>query len=108
MFANMASTKHVTTHKDIEKVLAKSADDLAESLEIMMIETRPIGDHRTALRGAICMLRGESTAVAKDAALKIIKDLTMLWHERHMEARVLICKRAAEIIETPEPDERAA
>lgn len=100
MFSNMTeSTKFTTLHKDIEKVLAKSADDLAESLEIMMIEVRPIGDVRTELRGGICMLRGEPTSVEPALAVKVIKNLQLLWHQQHREARVLICKRAIEIIE---------
>lgn len=95
-----SASDYVTTHKDIEKVLAKSADDLAESIEIMVAEIRPPKDKRATLRGAICRLRGEETKVTHKDAVLVFMDLKGVWAEKRMEHRVLICQRAIEILES--------
>jgi len=95
-----SATDYVTTHKDIEKVLAKSADDLAESIEIMTFEIKPRKEHRAILRGAACLLRGEETKILMPDAVHSLMDMKGIWAEKRLEHRVLICQRAIEILES--------
>lgn len=97
----MTGSKHVTTDKDIAVVRAKSADDLAQSIEFLTIECRAKPDTRAALRGVCCILRGEATVVTKEEALKAIFNMKQLFmtSSRGSEARILILQRIKEIIE---------
>lgn len=93
------STRFNTTGRDIQIVLGKTRDDLAVSLEIMMVETRMAGDGRSHLRGACCILREEETEIKKSDAVKIVMGFKGMWTVQNMPARVLICQRAIEFLE---------
>lgn len=89
---------YVSTDHDMRLVLDKSAEDLSESLEVMMIETRPEGPARGWLRGACCYLRGEETKVSLEDAIKIVKALLAKWENHAIRARVLICQRVLNLL----------
>jgi len=99
MFSGQQTPQYEYGIAEMKAVAAKSNDDLAESLEIMMVETRPIGDHRVNLRGAICILRDEPTNVTLENAVQIVQFLKGLWVKGNLPARVLICTRAIEVME---------
>lgn len=89
---------YTSTERDMKIVLDKSAEDLAESLEVMMIETRPEGPARGWLRGACCYLRDEQTSVSMEDAVKIVKALQAKWENHAIQARVLICQRVLNLL----------
>lgn len=91
--------KYAYSVADIKTVIDKSAEDIAESLEIMMVETRAIGDARDWLRGACCLLRGEPTQVTPERAAHIVGALRARWIEEQLQARIIICERAIAQIE---------
>lgn len=86
--------------RDIAKINGKSADQLAESIEIMVLETRPLDYARTAMRGACCWLRGEPTKISKSHAIHALTALKDRWEGLQWPQRALIVKRAIDLIHT--------
>lgn len=84
--------------KDRVIIMAKTPDDLAESLEIMMIETRMIGMGRISLRGALCMMRDEPTNVPLFHALYVLRVLKARWTAQDWPQRELIVQCAIDIV----------
>lgn len=84
--------------KELAEVKKKTAEDLAESLEIMMVETRPVGEARKALRGACCLLRKETTTTTVGEATHILNALIDRWATQQRQARAFLCQRAKEMI----------
>jgi hypothetical protein len=98
----MKGTKKEDFQRDMEIdrpiILSKCAEDLCESIEIMMVETRMLGAGRACLRGALCMLRGEPTNVPPLMALHVLGVLEQRWKAQEWEQRALIVQRAYEIV----------
>lgn len=87
------------TDQDFEKIRKKNAEDLAESIEIMIVETRPLDYARVAMRGALCFLRNEPTNISRQHAIHALMKLKDRWDEQDWKTRSLIVRRALEIIQ---------
>lgn len=90
--------------RDHQIIMKKTREELAESIEIMMVELRPVNYARVALRGAICMMRLEPTIVPKDHAIHALTKLKDRWDELEWDTRSLIVKRAIDMIHTGSPE----
>lgn len=90
--------------RDHQVIMKKTREELAESIEIMMMELRPLNYARVALRGAISHMRLEASVVPKDHAIYALMKLKDRWDEQEWETRSLIVKRAIDMIQTGSPE----
>lgn len=84
--------------RNIETINLKTPEELARSMEVMVELVRPDPAGRATLRGAICRMRGEPTAVTRDHAIDALIVLRSGWEKQDWQTRVHIVSRAIEIV----------
>lgn len=84
---------------NMQKAATQKPEEMAIAMEIMMVETRPMGAARGALRGAICMVRGESTPTTLLDAVRSVQGIKGVMAKKNLHHRVIICDRTIQLLE---------